>query len=160
MPTAGPTHAIAYERHGAGEPLVLIHGLGATRRVWGPQIEALAAERDVIAVDMPGFGGSPELESGTTPTAAAIGDEISRFCDSLGIERPHVAGNSLGGWVALEIAKAGKASSACLISPAGLWEKPLGPRYRRPVKFLSRSRHLDTSCRMINNFAALAGAQK
>lgn len=50
---------IAYERTGAGPPLLLIHGLGATRRIWDPQIERLAAEREVIAVDMPGFGESP-----------------------------------------------------------------------------------------------------
>lgn len=120
--------AISYERAGAGEPLVLIHGLGATRLVWKPQIEALARQRDVIALDMPGFGRSPGLPDGAAPTAAALGTAISGFLKGLGIERPHVAGNSLGGWVALEMAKAERAASACLISPAGLWQNPLGPR--------------------------------
>ena len=58
---------IAYERTGSGQPLLLIHGLGATRRIWDPQIERLAQERDVIAVDMPGFGDSPMLEGPATP---------------------------------------------------------------------------------------------
>ena len=120
--------AISYGRAGEGEPLVLIHGLGATRLVWKPQIEALARHRDVIALDMPGFGRSPGLGDGIAPTAAALASAISEFLGGLGIERPHVAGNSLGGWVALEMAKAERAASACLISPAGLWQNPLGPR--------------------------------
>ncbi len=120
---------IDHQRAGSGEPLVLIHGLGATKLVWKPQLEPLAERRDVVALDMPGFGGSAELANGRPPTAAALGESISSFLrEDLGIERPHVAGNSLGGWVALEMAKAGRASSACLLSPAGLWQNPLGPR--------------------------------
>lgn len=118
---------ISYERAGAGEPLVLLHGLGATRLVWKPQIEALAAERDVVALDLPGFGGSPVLD-GIPPTPRAMAEAISDFLAGLGIERPHVAGNSLGGWVALEMARERKAASVCLLSPAGLWQNPLGPR--------------------------------
>ena len=120
--------AISYDRHGSGEPLVLIHGLGATRLVWKPQLEELARERDVIAVDLPGFGRSPSLPPERPPTSAAFAEEISTQLAELGIERPHVAGNSLGGWVALEMAKRDRAASACLISPAGLWLKPLGTR--------------------------------
>lgn len=119
---------ISFDRSGSGEPLVLIHGLGATRMVWKPQLQGLAAEREVIALDMPGFGRSPRLPRGQAPTAAALAAAISEFLAGLGIERPHVAGNSLGGWVALEMAKADRAASACLISPAGLWQSPLGPR--------------------------------
>ncbi|MCB0876693.1 MAG: alpha/beta fold hydrolase [Solirubrobacterales bacterium] len=117
---------LAYERAGDGPPLVLIHGLGATREIWRPQIGLLAGERDVIAVDMPGFGASPVLEEPATPWA--LGGAIAGLCDELGIDRPHLAGNSLGGWVALEMAKSGRAASACLISPAGLWRRPLGAR--------------------------------
>ena len=64
------------------------------------------------------------------PTAADLGAAVSEHCAALGIERPHLAGNSLGGWVALEIAAAGGAASVCAISPAGLWREPLGPRKR------------------------------
>jgi pimeloyl-ACP methyl ester carboxylesterase len=117
---------IVYERIGDGAPLVLIHGLGATRAIWRPQIEALARERDVIAVDMPGFGESPALER--TPTPWALGEAIASMCEEIGVERPHLAGNSLGAWVAIEMAKADRAASLCLISPAGLWRRPLGPR--------------------------------
>lgn len=117
-----------YERSGEGEPLILIHGLGGTHLIWGPVIEALAPHRDVISVDMPGFGSSPGLEDGVPPTASNLAAAIAELFGQLGIQRPHVAGNSLGGWVALELAKAGHARSVCAISPAGLWRKPLGPR--------------------------------
>lgn len=117
---------IAFERLGEGPPLVLIHGLGATREIWRPQLERLARERDVIALDLPGFGASPILAE--VPTPWALGAAVTRMCAEIGVDRPHLAGNSLGGWVALEMAKEQAAASLCLISPAGLWRRPLGPR--------------------------------
>lgn len=123
---AGLAAGVAYERTGSGPPLVLIHGLGATGDIWRPVIGRLAEERDVIAVDMPGFGRSPVLAEAPTPWALAAA--IARACAEIGVERPHVAGNSLGGWVAVEMGKEGGAASLCLISPAGLWRRPLGDR--------------------------------
>jgi pimeloyl-ACP methyl ester carboxylesterase len=120
--------AIAYHRAGSGEPLVLIHGLGGSRRIWDPVIDRLAAERDVVALDLPGFGRSPALPTGTQPSPERLAAEVAGLCAELRLERPHVAGNSLGGWVALELAKAGGAATVCAISPAGLWRRPLGPR--------------------------------
>lgn len=142
MQTAETARAagIAYERVGTGPPLLLIHGLGATRSIWRPQIERVSRERDVIAVDMPGFGDSPMLDEIPTPWAMAAA--IMRMCEEIGVERPHVAGNSLGGWVALEIAKLGGAASLCPISPAGLWREPLGPRVVNPRKWAKRLRPL------------------
>ena len=129
---------IAYERSGTGPPLVLIHGLGATRAIWRPQLEILTRERDVIAVDVPGFGDSPVLSGPATPWA--LGTAISGLCEELGVDRPHLAGNSLGAWIALEMAKAGDAASTCLISPAGLWRRPLGPRRADARKWARRLR--------------------
>jgi pimeloyl-ACP methyl ester carboxylesterase len=91
-------------------------------------IDRLAAERDVVALDLPGFGESPELPEEVAPTAANLGAAVAELCAELEIERPHYAGNSLGAWAALEQAKAGGAASVCAISPAGLWRRPLGPR--------------------------------
>jgi pimeloyl-ACP methyl ester carboxylesterase len=90
--------------------------------------DRLAAERDVIALDLPGFGRSPELPADVRPSPEALGAEVAGLCAELRLERPHLAGNSLGGWVALELAKAGGAATVCAISPAGLWRRPLGPR--------------------------------
>jgi pimeloyl-ACP methyl ester carboxylesterase len=117
---------LGYDRAGSGPPLVLLHSLGADRCVWHPVMSRLASSRDVIAVDLPGFGESEPLT--VTPTPAALADAIASFLRSLGVARPAVAGNSLGGWIALELALAGVASSVTAIAPAGLWPRALPPK--------------------------------
>jgi pimeloyl-ACP methyl ester carboxylesterase len=117
---------IAYDRAGDGPPLVLLHPLGADRCVWNPVVAALGDEFDVIALDLPGFGQSPPLTD-VTPTPRALADVVAALLRELGIERPHVAGISLGGWVALELGLAGAAGGVTAIAPAGLWAAPLVP---------------------------------
>lgn len=117
-------------RKGSGEPLLLIHGLGASGNVWAPVVDLLAAEREVIVLDMPGFGDEPALPAEVEPTAANLAAALAARCRELGVERPHVAGNSLGAWVGLEMGRAGAAASVTAISPAGLWRAPIGPRRR------------------------------
>ena len=89
----------------AGEPIILLHPLGAELVVWEPVMERLAAERDVIAVDLPGFGPSPPLPAARRRRRRRWPRPWSAFLDSIGLDRVHVAGNSLGGWVALELAQ-------------------------------------------------------
>jgi pimeloyl-ACP methyl ester carboxylesterase len=115
-------------RRGRGEPLLLVHGLGGSSRIWEPVIDLLAPEREAIALDLPGFGEAPPLAAGTEATAANLTAALRERCLELGIERPHVAGNSLGGWVALEAGRAGWAASVTALSPAGLWPSALGAR--------------------------------
>jgi pimeloyl-ACP methyl ester carboxylesterase len=119
------------------EPLLLIHGLGGTRTIWEPVIPLLEGEREVHAIDMPGFGSTPPLPPEEEPTAANLARAIHEECARNGVERPHVAGNSLGGWVALEMGRAGWAASVTALSPAGLWRKPLGRRPRE-VRYFAR----------------------
>jgi pimeloyl-ACP methyl ester carboxylesterase len=128
--------ALHYVRRGHGEPLVLIHPLGAELVVWEPVMERLARERDVIAVDLPGFGRSPGLDQTSTPRMLA--GTVAELMDELGVPRAHVAGNSLGGWVALELGKAGRALSVAGLCTAGLWSRPLGPRRGRDVRAVGR----------------------
>jgi pimeloyl-ACP methyl ester carboxylesterase len=118
---------IAYDRAGDGPPLVLLHPLGADRHVWDPIVGPLRAAHEVIAVDLPGFGQSPPLRP-TIPTPRALAESVAALLAELGIERPHVVGNSLGGWVALELALAGGAQRVTAIAPAGLWSAPLVPK--------------------------------
>jgi pimeloyl-ACP methyl ester carboxylesterase len=118
---------IAYDRTGDGPPLVLLHPLGADRRVWDPIVGSLRAAHELIALDLPGFGESPPLRH-TTPTPRALAESVAALLAELGIERPHVIGNSLGGWIALELALAGDAGRVTAIAPAGLWSAPLVPK--------------------------------
>lgn len=106
-------------RSGTGEPLVLLHGVGSRWQVWQPVLAALAAEHDVIAVDLPGFGAS--APDGTTPSIPALTTRVEALFAELGAERPHVAGNSMGGAIALELARRGSVRSATAVSPAGFW---------------------------------------
>jgi pimeloyl-ACP methyl ester carboxylesterase len=118
---------IAFDRTGDGPPLVLLHPLGADRRVWDPIVDRLSEVRDVIALDIPGFGESPPLE-GSVPTPSALAKAIAEQLVAIGVQRPHVAGNSLGGWVALELGLSGYARTVTAIAPAGLWPRPLVPK--------------------------------
>jgi pimeloyl-ACP methyl ester carboxylesterase len=113
---------------GGRETLVLIHGLGASAGVWDPVVGLLAPEREVIALDMPGFGAAPPLPPEVEPTAANLAAALREELAQRGVERPHVAGNSLGAWVGLEMGREGWAASVTALSPAGLWKAPLGPR--------------------------------
>lgn len=114
---------IAHDIFGIGEPLVLLHGLGSNRRVWRPVCDRLATRHRVLPVDLPGFGESPPLPEQVEPTPRALAAEVIQLLDELGIERPHLVGNSLGGWVAVELARQGRARSLTLLSPAGLWRQ-------------------------------------
>jgi pimeloyl-ACP methyl ester carboxylesterase len=116
---------LSHHRGGSGEPVLLIHGVGSHWQVWKPVLGPLEREREVIAVDLPGFGESATLPIGVVPNPAALADALVGFLDELGIERPLVGGNSLGGWLALELAKRGRARAVVALSPAGFfapWE--------------------------------------
>jgi pimeloyl-ACP methyl ester carboxylesterase len=117
------TAALALTQSGAGAPLILLPPLGISRHHWDPVIPALAEHFDVLAVDVPGFGDSPALPSEVEPSPAALAGAVADFLDGLGIVNPHVVGNSLGGWVALELAALRPAASVTLLSPAGLWRR-------------------------------------
>ncbi len=121
------TAEIEYTRTGSGPALLLLHPLGADREVWRPVVDRLCDRRELIAIDMPGFGASAPLRN-AAPTAAALADAIARLIARLGLECPHAAGNSLGGWVALELGLAGAVASTTAIAPAGLWSRPLFPK--------------------------------
>jgi pimeloyl-ACP methyl ester carboxylesterase len=116
-------------RRGAGPPLVLVPGTSSEWRVWLPVLDRLAAERDVVALDLPGFGASAPLD-GQRPDPPALARAVAALLDSLGWQRPHVAGNSLGGAVALELGRMGRAASVCAISPIGFWT-PREARFTR-----------------------------
>ena len=111
-------------RQGQGEPLLLLHSLGGSLVQWSPVMDLLAAEHEVIAVDMPGFGDSPSLPEGIQPRAANLATAVLDFYDALGIdEKPAIAGISLGGWVAIECARQGGVRAAVGLCTAGFWKR-------------------------------------
>jgi len=122
------TASINHHREGSGPPLVLLHGIGHHWQAWQPVIELLVDEFDVIACDSPGFGRSPALPPGTELTIPSYVDAFEWFFVELGLERPHVAGNSMGGAIALELARRRAVRSASAFSPAGFWT-PLERRF-------------------------------
>jgi pimeloyl-ACP methyl ester carboxylesterase len=121
---------LACTRTGTGAPLVLLHGIGSSRHAWDPVVPALAGLFDVLAIDLPGFGDSGPMPPPTEPAPAALAAAVAGLLDDLGITSPHIAGNSLGGWVALELARIRPAASLTLLSPAGLW-RDRTPLYNR-----------------------------
>lgn len=110
---------VVFDRRGAGAPLVLLHGIGHHWAAWSPVLDRLAEAHDVIAVDLPGFGRSPVPAAGLPADMPGLVAGIVELFAALGLDRPHVAGNSLGGAIALELAAAGAVSSATALSPAG-----------------------------------------
>jgi pimeloyl-ACP methyl ester carboxylesterase len=118
---------LAVTRSGAGEPMVLLHALGSFRGAWEPVRPALAERYDVLAVDLPGSGDSPPLPAGVEPTPRALAEAVAAELDVIGVARPHLVGNSLGGWVALELAARVESASVTLLSPAGMWRRGTPP---------------------------------
>jgi pimeloyl-ACP methyl ester carboxylesterase len=114
-----PRVTIAFDGAGAGPPLVLLHGTGSRRGVWDPVIAAVSRQRRTLALDLPGFGASPPGDF--EPSVDAYVERLARWFAEQGLERPHVAGNSMGGGIALELARARLVASATAISPVGFW---------------------------------------
>lgn len=107
---------------GDGSPLILLHGLTGTWHIWKPVIPALERHHRVVAVTLPGHCGGPALAPGVEPTVANMADALIANFKARDIESAHVAGNSLGGWLALELARRGFARSVVALSPAGGWQ--------------------------------------
>lgn len=120
---------LAHERHGEGAPLLLVHGIGHRRQGWYPVLDHLVEHREVILVDLPGHGESPAFASNGLAAQLYLNQVFDDFIGELGLGRPHVAGNSLGGLIALEAGFNGHASSVTCLSPAGFWEGDKDFRY-------------------------------
>ncbi|MEV4508539.1 alpha/beta hydrolase [Dactylosporangium sp. NPDC049525] len=121
--------ALSHHRSGSGDPLVLIHGIGSRWQLWQPILPLLAARFDVVALDLPGFGGSAGLSRFSGGSAADVGafaDAVTDFAAEI-FPSFHVAGSSLGGGVALELGRRGVARSVTAFAPIGFW----GPLSRR-----------------------------
>lgn len=124
---------LAFDRTGTGPPLVLLHGVGHRRQAWEAVVDLLAPHRDLIMPDLPGHGESPPLQSDGRPVAQVLLQAVTGLLDELGLERPHVAGNSLGGRLALEAGAVGRAATVTGLSPAGFFRGRADVAYARGV---------------------------
>jgi pimeloyl-ACP methyl ester carboxylesterase len=111
-------------RAGTGTPLLLLHGIGAIWRAWSPVLPYLEPHHEVIVPTLHGHAGGPPLDSQVAPSVQALVDGIEEELDRLGLRKVHIAGNSLGGWIGIELARRGRAQSLVLLSPAGAWRSP------------------------------------
>jgi pimeloyl-ACP methyl ester carboxylesterase len=110
---------LSHHRRGSGDPLLLVHGIGCQWQIWEPLLDRLALERDVVAVDLPGFGDSLTLRD-RAPSVPALAEAVRAFArEELGWPSFDVAGFSLGGGVALELGRAGAARTVFAICPVG-----------------------------------------
>jgi len=108
-----------FVRRGTGRPLLLLHGLGGTWRSWSPIMDALAETRDVIAVDLPGFGETPPLAGEIS--IATLADAVTAFCAEHGLGAVDVVGSSMGARLALELARRGVVGAVVSLDPGGFW---------------------------------------
>jgi len=114
-----PDQFTAQHRGGAGSPLVCLHGLVDTWRTWELALPELERHHDVLAPTLTGHAGGPPLSG--PATAATLADGVERAMDAAGFETAHIAGNSLGGYVALQLAERGRARSVVTLAPGGGW---------------------------------------
>jgi pimeloyl-ACP methyl ester carboxylesterase len=127
----------ALYRAGSGEPVLLVHGFTGTWHHWRPLLDGLGARYEVIAPTLAGHDGGPPFPSGVAMSFAGATDSLEAHLDELGVDTAHVVGNSLGGGLALELAKRGRARSVVALAPAGGWSEGDGEALR-VARFFAR----------------------
>lgn len=106
-------------RGGSGPPLVCLHGFTDTWRTWELVLPQLQRHHDVLALTLAGHAGGPPLEDPATD--ASLADAVEAAMDAAGFTTAHLVGNSLGGYVALQLAARGRARSVVAFAPPGGW---------------------------------------
>jgi pimeloyl-ACP methyl ester carboxylesterase len=105
-------------------PIVLLHGATSSAKAWDALIPPLGQTYRVFAPTLAGHCGGPPLPAGDAGVVHRIVEAMCRQLDEAAIDTAHLVGNSLGGWVALELARRGRAKSVLALSPAGAWRSP------------------------------------
>jgi pimeloyl-ACP methyl ester carboxylesterase len=106
-------------REGTGPTLVLLPGFASCIGEFGTVMPELARRYEVLALDLPGQGGSPSLPPPLRPDVGALTDAVERELDRQGVPVAHVLGVSLGGRIALELARRHRAASVVALAPTG-----------------------------------------
>ena len=104
---------------GSGTPLVFVHGFGSTWRQWRTVVPHVEHHHRVIVPTLPGHDGGLPMRGPVSP--ATIADTLAQQLRDMGLEKAHIVGQSLGGYVSVELARRGLASSVIVFSPGGAW---------------------------------------
>jgi pimeloyl-ACP methyl ester carboxylesterase len=136
-----PEISPALYRAGSGEPLLLLHGFTGTWHHWRPLLDGLEARYEVIAPTLAGHDGGPPFDVSGPLTFASSADHLERHLDEIGVGAAHVVGNSMGGGLALELAKRGRALSVVALAPAGGWVEGDGET-KRLARLFARQRRM------------------
>ena len=138
MTTKSELEPVRSLRVGRGEPLVLIHPFTTNARIWRGVAEELADRFDVLMVTLPGHYGADKAPFGDI-TIPKLADFVEAAMDEVGWKTAHVAGNSLGGWLSLELGARGRARTVTAFAPAGGWGGRFDLKRTVPVglKFLA-----------------------
>lgn len=118
-PASLSASSLHYEIFGSGRPLLLVHGLGSSWLTWAPVLAGLAAEREVIAIDLPGHGATPPLDDELT--MATMTDAVEAFMVERGLQTVDLVGTSMGARIVLELARRGLGGDAVALDPGGFW---------------------------------------
>jgi pimeloyl-ACP methyl ester carboxylesterase len=140
-PIPAPARNPTGYRGGEGEPLVLIHGGGGTWQQWRAVLPLLEPRHDVMAINLVGHYGGAPLAPGAEANIDSFIEGIERDMDAVGWSEAHIVGTSLGGLIALVLAKRGRARSCTAIATIGGWEKGADPGPRlvaRGYRFFHR----------------------
>jgi pimeloyl-ACP methyl ester carboxylesterase len=130
--STGRGGGLAYDRRGSGPVVVMLHGLGSSRRCWDLLVPLISDRATVYTVDLPGHGESDWDHSVTSIHPRELAVAVADWLDSIGVDTAHVVGNSMGGWVGLELAALGRAGSVTALCPAGFWADDFHPSTSLP----------------------------
>jgi pimeloyl-ACP methyl ester carboxylesterase len=142
-------------------PLLLLHGVTMSAAAWDNVTPLLAERFELIVPTAAGHRGGPKIPG--PATIRALTDIAERILDDLELATAHIAGNSMGGWMAIELARRGRARTVCALSPAGLWDAcdphaGSRDRLRRTKKLADATRHLTPSLLRFGTLRRLAMA--
>ena len=123
---------------GSGEPVLLLHPFLLSQTVWEEVAQQLAdtGRYEVFAPTMAGHNGGPSAGTWFL-SSSVLADHVERQMDELGWDTAHIVGNSLGGWVAFELERRGRARSVTGIAPAGGWTRWSPVKFEVIAKFVS-----------------------
>jgi pimeloyl-ACP methyl ester carboxylesterase len=109
-----------FVRRGRGKPLLLVHGLGGSLDSWDPIAAALAEQRELILIDLPGHGNTPVLPG--SGSFAGLADSVADFIREAGLSRIDCVGSSMGARIVLELARRGGVGNVVALDPGGFWQ--------------------------------------